>query len=73
MIVCRKTPEEEVNKIVEKIKKNISETKYSCAIGYSFYPNGDKSIDDLLKESDKMMYEEKEKHYLETGENRRRI
>lgn len=73
MIVCRKTSEEEVNKIVEKIKKNISETKYSCAIGYSFNPNGDKSIDDLLKESDKMMYEEKEKHYLETGENRRRI
>ena len=71
LIVCRKTPKEGVYRIVEQIKKSVSETQYSCAIGYSFNLEGDKSIDDLLRESDEMMYQEKEKHYLQSGEARR--
>ena len=71
LIVCRKTSEEEVLRIVEQIRKFVSKTKYSCAIGYSFNLQGNKSIDELLKESDEMMYQEKDKHYLETGEKRR--
>ena len=71
LIVCRKTPKEGVLRIVEQIKKSVSETQYSCAIGYSFNLEGNKSIDDLLKESDEMMYLEKEKHYHESGEARR--
>ena len=71
IIVCRKTPEEDVVKIVERIKKLVSDTKYSCAIGYSYNSDGEKSIDDLLKESDEMMYQEKARHYQETGEKRR--
>ena len=73
IIVCRKTPEEEVLKIVEKIKKSVDDTKYSCAIGYSFNPEGNKAIDDLLKESDEMMYQEKAKYYNETGGDRRKV
>ena len=71
LIVCRKTPKEGVLRIVEQIKKSVSETEYSCAFGYSFNLEGDKSIDDLLRESDEMMYQEKEKHYLQSGEARR--
>ena len=71
LIVCRKTPKEGVLRIVEQIKKSVPETQYSCAIGYSFNLEGNKSIDDLLKESDEMMYLEKEKHYHESGEARR--
>ena len=72
VIVCRKTSEEEVLDIVEKIKKYVAETPYHCAIGYSFNFEGNKSIHDLLTESDAMMYQEKEKYYLETGKERRR-
>ena len=71
IIVCRKTSEEEALDIVNKIKQYVSETKYSCSIGYSFNPNGEKPIDDLLKESDEMMYKEKDKYYIESGKNRR--
>ena len=71
IIVCRKTSKEDVRKIVEKIKKYVKETKYTCSIGYSYNEDGEKSIDDLLKESDKMMYEEKNKYYEQTGEKRR--
>lgn len=72
IIVCRKTSSEDVLKIVKKIKKYVKDTEYSCSIGYSFNTDGNKSVDDLLKESDKMMYEEKEKYYVENGIERRR-
>lgn len=71
VIVCRKTPKEDVLDIVEQIRKNVSETKYSCAIGYSFNLDGNKTVTDLLKESDEMMYQEKEKHYASSGLRKR--
>lgn len=67
IIVCRKTSKEEVLSIVDQITKSVSETKYSCAIGYSFNLDGDKPVSDLLKESDEMMYKEKDKYYQESG------
>ena len=72
IIVCRKTSQDDVLKIVEKIKKYIKETKYSCSIGYSFNTEGDKAIDDLLKESDKMMYKDKADYYASSGIERRK-
>lgn len=71
IIVCWKTCKEEVRDIVEQIKKNVSETKYSCAIGYSFNTTGEKTVDEMVKESDSMMYQEKDKYYAESGLRRR--
>ena len=71
IIVCRKTSQEEVLQIVEQIRKAVSETKYSCAIGYSFNLDGEKPVSDLLKESDEMMYQEKDKYYQESGLRKR--
>lgn len=67
IVVCRKTPKEEVLGVVERIQKYISGTEYSCAIGYSFNLDGNRLISDLLKESDEMMYREKNRHYQESG------
>lgn len=72
IIVCRKTSKENVLTIVEKIKKYVSDTKYTCSIGYSFNPDGSKSVDELLHESDEMMYKEKDRYYIESGKDRRR-
>ncbi len=71
IIVCRKTSKEDVLNIVQQIRDNVAETEYSCAIGYSFNLEGDKSVSDLLKESDEMMYLEKENYYLTLGEKKR--
>ena len=72
IIVCRKTSEEEVLNILNQIRKSVSETEYSCAIGYSYNSDGNKTVEDLLKESDQMMYKEKEKYYQDSGKDRRR-
>ena len=72
IIVCRKNSHEDVMALVERIKKYVSATKYTCSIGYSFNEDGTKKIDDLLKESDIVMYQEKERYYKETGKERRK-
>lgn len=72
IIICRKTPEKDVLNLIELIRQYIKETPYSCSIGYSLNIDGNKHIDDILKESDEMMYQEKEKYYQESGIERRK-
>ena len=62
-IVCRKTTKEEVIKLIERIQKNVSETKYTVSIGYSYRDDGTLQIDDLLKDSDEHMYMDKAEYY----------
>lgn len=73
VIVCRRNSEEDVTSLVERIKKYVSNTKYSCSIGYSVRKEETKHINELLKESDTVMYEEKQRYYQETGKERRRV
>ena len=71
VIICKKTSEDELTELISKIKKNVSETKYSCSIGYSHSSSENKDIDEMIKESDQMMYSEKARFYLLTGKDRR--
>ena len=72
VIVCRKNSEKDVFALIERIKKYVSETKYTCSIGHGFNLDGSKPLDDLLKESDTKMYQAKAKYYEETGKERRK-
>lgn len=71
VILCRKTKEEELKRIVKSIRKNVDNTKYTCSIGYSYIDNG-KSTKEMIKESDEMMYLDKAKFYSESGIERRK-
>lgn len=70
IIVCRQTSVDETMRLVERIHKYVAETEYSCSIGYSFSGEGKKPVDELLKESDEMMYEEKSRHYQSEEKDR---
>lgn len=72
VVVCRKASEEELKDLVDKIKKNVAETKYSCSIGYCYSVNEGKDLEEIVKESDKMMYEDKARYYQKTGIDRRK-
>lgn len=63
VIVCRRTSKEEVEALVERIEKYVKETKYTCSIGYSYHEVGTVELDDLLKESDEIMYSNKADYY----------
>ena len=63
VIMCRRSSENDVKALIDRIRKNVSKTKYNCAIGYSYDPNGTDSIDAMLKESDEKMYADKSAFY----------
>ena len=63
IIICRRCSKEEIDQLIDRINKLVSETPYSCSIGYSYSDDGSKTIDQLVKESDDMMYKAKAKHY----------
>ncbi len=67
VIVCRRSKEEEIKKLTENIRSTVSQTKYSCSIGYSYSSDGQKTIEEMLKESDEMMYADKDEYYKKTG------
>lgn len=71
VIVCRRNTRDEVLQLVERIRKSVAETKYSCSIGYSCADGRTKSVDALLRESDEMMYAEKVRYYASSGAERR--
>ena len=71
IILCRKTGEEELILLIERIRKNVEETPYSCSIGYCYAPNGIKNLEEMAKESDEMMYADKAKFYSNAPRDRR--
>ncbi len=72
VIICRKTSQSEVEELIGRIQKKLSETEYTSAAGYCYEGNGKKSISEMLKKSDEMMYAEKAKYYSNTKADRRR-
>ena len=71
VILCRHCAHDEVTQLVERIRRSVAETPYSCSVGYSETADGAKSVDELLRESDEMMYAEKARHYA-AGPDRRK-
>ena len=63
VIICRRITEDDVRKLIDRIRNNISKTKYRCAIGYSYSSNGADSLDDMLSVSDEKMYADKSSFY----------
>ncbi len=63
VVICRQTSRDEVEELVDRIRKNVAETTYSCSVGSSYSADGTKSPDELLRESDAVMYAEKARYY----------
>ena len=71
MIICHKTSEGELSDLIEQIHQSVMETKYSCSIGYCYASSGTKNLEEMVKESDEMMYSDKAEHYSKRSNNRR--
>ena len=69
VILCRKATKDEVLELVERIRTSVADTDYSCSVGYAFCPDGKTPVDQLLKESDEWMYQNKAIYYEQTGKS----
>lgn len=72
LAMCPGIEEEELNKKIKALKKDIQENSVTLAIGAVWQKDGKKNIDKLLSESEKKMYEDKSNYYKATGMDRRR-
>lgn len=72
VILCRKASREQMMELIGRIEENVNATKYHCAIGYSYSDDGKKPVEEMLKESDMIMYAAKERYYQESGKDRRK-
>ena len=72
LVICRKNTLDDVLQLIKRIRKNVSDTGYSISIGYSCTEDHPKSISEMMKESDEMMYTEKASYYKVFGKDRRR-
>ena len=67
IIICNKTSKEELENLIDNIKKNVSLNQCSCSIGYAFDDSPNKNIDEMVKISDEMMYLDKANYYKKKG------
>ena len=67
IILCRKAGKDEVSELVERIRNAVSGTDCSCSIGCAYCADGTKTVDEMLRESDERMYEDKEAYYKASG------
>lgn len=71
-IICRRIKQSEMMELVERIESLVAETEYSCSIGYCYNEDEKKTIMEMFKEADDMMYSNKALYYEEIGKDRRR-
>ena len=71
VLVCINSSEDDVKSLIERIRNEVSQTAYTCSIGYAMQ-TGNSTIDDLYHEADQRLYEEKKAFYERTGKDRRR-
>ncbi len=62
MILCWRTSEHDLKKLVSQIRRNVISSDYSCSVGLCY--RGEKmSVEELIRISDERMYDEKERYY----------
>ena len=73
IILCHNGSEEDIIQTVTAFREGIKKTEYHCSYGYS-YRSKDKSlsVEELLKEAEKKMYEDKERFYKNASFERRK-
>ncbi len=72
LALCPGIEEEELEKRVKALKKDMQETCVTMAVGAVWQKEGKKNIDRLLSESEKLMYKDKLAYYKTAGVDRRR-
>ena len=63
--------EEKIAGCVKQLKESVEKKGYRVSAGYAMV-SGDVDLEEAIRISDKRMYEDKSKYYLESGKDRRR-
>lgn len=73
ILLCHNGSEEDIIQTVTKFKENLKKTGYYCSYGYSYRSkNSSVSVEDMFKEAERKMYEDKERFYKNSPFERRK-
>ena len=72
LVLCLGIEEKDLREHVEKLRMDMKEHQVTMAVGMIWKEHGPKDIDLLLNESERLMYEDKDRYYKEHGLKRRR-
>ena len=65
--------EEDLKQVVEDFKQRIKDTDYHCSIGCSYRKNKKQGYEELFKEAEQLMYEDKADFYKNAKFDRRKV
>lgn len=68
LVLCTGIEEEQLMKKANELRKDMKKADAAMALGCVWRPDGKEEIDDLIKQADKRMYEEKRALHAKTGE-----
>ena len=73
IILCVNGSEQDIIDTVTKFKENLKKTTYFCSYGYSYRSNNKEfSVEEMIKEAERKMYEDKERFYKNSPFERRK-
>ena len=72
VLVAMNATKEQLENVISKFKNEMSKTTYYCSIGCSYRSNKHQTTADLLKEAEKLMYEDKARFYENSPFERRK-
>ena len=72
IIIVNNMNEELIREIIDEIKEDLNKTKYSCSIGLAYRNNKNTSLQELIREAEKAMYDNKAEYYKTSKIERRK-
>lgn len=74
LILMYQGKKDSLDNVYNLIKSRMTETEYSIAMGsYQYEKDSGVTYKEALKKDEELMYKDKERHYLESGHDRRNI
>ena len=71
-LIAINASEEQIVAVVEEFNKKLAETNYHCSVGYSVRKDKQQTIEELFKEAEEMMYQNKTEFYKNATFERRK-
>ena len=72
IVVVNRTDEQTIIDCVNDFKERMKKSKYYCSIGYSYKKDSDTPSDELIKEAEQRMYQDKAEFYKNAPFDRRK-
>ena len=72
IVIANDLSEDVVQNVIDKIKEDLSKSKYTCSIGIAYRKDKNVSLYELTKQAEKAMYEAKAEYYKTANIERRK-